>query len=271
MKICIQAGHINIQYNSDPQLRNGTGAPGEQEFTLRIANRLSEILRTKGFAVNQTDANSNSDPNVTNNDWDLFLAIHYDANVYGIGGGCISAPDPSVDASNAESKRIATIIEQSYFSPYIQDTGIVDHPERINNNMTLYYMWNVLTAKTPCALIECGVGGDAHDSVILADTERVCNAIAKGICKAFNVLWEPVVPPTPPTPPVAPPATNPGPSTTTTTTPTVPPVITPVNPCSTQNALITKLLADRVATNAIASKFHWFYQSDFNAIKKLSS
>lgn len=51
-------------------------------------------------------------------------------------------------------------------------------------------MWKFLSFKTPCVIIECGVGKDEHDSVILADTERVANAIVRGICKAFNVPFD---------------------------------------------------------------------------------
>jgi metal-dependent amidase/aminoacylase/carboxypeptidase family protein len=40
---------------------------------------------------------------------------------------------------------------------------------------------------------------DPHDKVILADTDRVSNAIARGICKAFNVNFDiPVPSPVPP-------------------------------------------------------------------------
>lgn len=193
MKLIIQAGHINIQFNSDTALRSGTGAPGEQKFTLRIANRLSEILRSKGFFVKQTDANANDDVAITKVDWDLFLAIHFEANVHGTGGGFLTAPDPSVDASNAESKRIAQALKDEYF----KNTGIAEHEEWITPAMTLYYMWATLSAKTPCVIIECGVGQDPHDSIILADTERVCNAIARGVCKAFGINFDQSTP-TPP-------------------------------------------------------------------------
>jgi N-acetylmuramoyl-L-alanine amidase len=199
-KIVLQAGHINCQNNSDPALRTQTGAPGEQELTLRITDALAPLLQSKGFTVIKTDANANDNSNILNNDWDFFLALHGDANVYGTGGGCITAPDPSVDQNNARSRSIVSDIEAVYFP----ESGIVDHPERINANMTFYYMWSSLTAKTPCGLLEMGVVQDPHDSVILADTQRVAAAIARGICKAFNVNYDapgtgglPVPPPPP--------------------------------------------------------------------------
>lgn len=197
--ICIQMGHVNIKYNCDTTLQSGTGAPNEATAMQRITNKLCEVLRTKGFNVTHTDANANCDKNITDKDFDLFLSIHWDANVYGTGGGFVDFPEPSTDDATLESQRIAKAIREEYFSG---NTGIVNHPERSNANTRYYYMWQYLTAKTPCVILECGVGADAHDSVILADTDRICNGIARGICKAFNVPFDTVIPvPVPPTPP----------------------------------------------------------------------
>jgi N-acetylmuramoyl-L-alanine amidase len=177
IKICLQAGHWNVTTGQ-------TGAPGEQELNVRIMMRLKDILISKGFQLFLVDANPPADQ--ISQDFDLFLALHGDANIYGTGGGVITAPDPNYDSVNAESKRIAQCIQDEYFN----HSGIVNHPERINVNMTRYYMWNLLTRQTPCVILEMGVVQDAHDKVILADTDRVCNAIARGICKAFNVPFE---------------------------------------------------------------------------------
>ena len=189
--ILIGAGHINVKHNSIVALRSSTGAPGEQEFTLRIASRLSEILRQKGFNVKQTDANANDDATVTKPDWDLALFCHYDANIYGTGGGFADFPEPSTDGATVESQRIVKALEDEYF----KHSGIVNVPKRRNANTKYYYMWSRLSSKTPCAILECGVGLDAHDKVILADTDIVCNAIARGICKAFNVPFDAPTPP----------------------------------------------------------------------------
>lgn len=199
--ICLQAGHQNTPTNCVPAYRSGTGAPDEVGFTIRIRDRLSQILQLKGFQIQLVDANFNCDPNADKH-FDLFLAIHYDANVYGTGGGFVDFPEPSTDQATAESQRIVKAIVDEYF----KNTGIVNVPSRSNGNTRYYYMWQYLSADTPCAIIECGVGKDAHDNVILNDTDRVCNAIARGICKAFNVPFDAVTPtPTPP-PVVTPPA-----------------------------------------------------------------
>lgn len=175
--ICLQAGH-------EGRTSGGTGAPGEQELNIRIRNRLSEILISKGFSVQKVTA----DPATTevNKDFDLFLALHGDANVYGTGGGFVDFPEPSTDGATAESQRIAKIITDEYF----KHSEIVNHPERSNKNTRYYYMWSKLSAKTPCVIIEMGVVQDSHDKVLLADTDRVANALARGICRAFDIPFD---------------------------------------------------------------------------------
>lgn len=192
--ICLQAGHENISNNCSLNLRSSTGAPGEAAFTVRIRNRLSEILISKGFQVQLVDANYNCDPEAPKKDFDLFLAIHYDADSPNGSGGCIGTPDPSQDSATLESVRIRDVMRSEYF----KNTGINENNNKIGANILYYYMWADLSAKTPCVLIECGEGKDSHDSVILADTDRVCNAIARGICKAFDMPFDVPAPiPTP--------------------------------------------------------------------------
>lgn len=181
----LQAGHAGVTSGA-------TGAPGEQELNKRIRNRLSEILISKGFQLYLVDANPPQ--NQLTQDFDLFLAIHGDANVYGTGGGFVDHPEPSTDDATVESQRIDKEIESEYFNR----TGIVNHPERSNANTRYYYMWKQLSAKTPCVIIELGVVQDAHDKVILTDTERVCEGLARGICKAFGVPYDVVAPAPPP-------------------------------------------------------------------------
>ena len=200
MKICLQMGHINAKNNIEPSLRASTGAPGEIELTKRITDRVSSMLRDRGFEVLQTDACGNSDPKVTDTDWDLFLAIHGDADYAGDGGGgFIDFPDPSVDSATVESQRIKIAIESEYF----KHSEILNTPHS-NPNTKFYYMWRYLTANTPCCLIELGQVQDPHDKVLLADTNRIASAVTRGVCKAFNVPFDIPVPPTPPTPPIHP-------------------------------------------------------------------
>ena len=228
--ICLQAGHQNIKDNCNINLRSSTGASGEVEFTVRIRDRLSQILISKGFQIQLVDANFNCSSE-NQKDFDLFLAIHFDANIYGTGGGFVDKPDPSVDSATIESEKIRKTIEDEYF----KNTGIVNMPQRSNVNTKYYYMWAALTAKTPCVIIECGVDQDAHDKVILADTDRVCNAIARGVCSAFSVSFDAPIP--------------------------VPP-IPPVDQCLIYKQKLAEI-------NTIAGKSYWFYRGTFSTIKKL--
>lgn len=188
--ICLQAGHQNAKNNCDVGLRSGTGAPGEAEFTVRVRDALSKILISKGFQIQLVDATFNCDPNVGKRDYDLFLTIHYDADVYGKGGGFTDFPEPNTDFSTKESQRISKEIASEYF----KHSGI-EQISRSNANTRYYYMWKFLSAKTPCVIIEAGVGQNAHDKVILTDTNRVANAMARGICKAFKIQFDAPPPP----------------------------------------------------------------------------
>jgi N-acetylmuramoyl-L-alanine amidase len=193
MKICIQAGHINVKNNSIVALRGSTGAPGEQELNLRIANRLSSVLRDRGFEVKQTDACANDDKSITSQDWDLFLALHGDSDYAGDNGsGFADFPEPSTDGATAESQRICTLINQSYF-PEVK----INYVNHSNANTRYYYMWKYLSAKTPCVLLEMGQVQDPHDKVLLANTDLIANGIGRAICKAFNVNFDssPIIPP----------------------------------------------------------------------------
>jgi len=178
-KILLQAGHEGITTGA-------TGAPEEKANNIRIRARLSEILISKGFQLFLADANFKSSEH-----FDLALALHCDANYPGDeGGGFLACADPSVDGVWNESDRIRDAIDSVYF----ERTGIRRVQSRENANTLYYYWWYNLSLDTPCVLIEMGESIDPHDKVILADTERVATAIARGICKAFNVAYDAPIP-----------------------------------------------------------------------------
>jgi N-acetylmuramoyl-L-alanine amidase len=180
-KIILQAGHEGVTSGQ-------TGAPGEQELTVRIRNRLSTILQSKGFQLFLVDANP-PDSQI-NQDFDLFLALHGDSDYPNDNGsGFTDYPEPSTDQATIESQRLAKVIASEYF----KNSGI-NEVSHSNPNTRYYYMWNRLSAATPCVILEMGQVADPHDKVILADTDRVCNAIARGICKAFNVNFDTTTP-----------------------------------------------------------------------------
>lgn len=235
MKIVLQSGHSNIQFNDITSLRGSTGSPQELTKNYKITSRTAELLRERGFTVKQTDANANMDTTITNVDWDLFLAIHCDADSAS-NGGFTDYPEPSTDGATVESQRIANRIADKFFP----ESGITFRPERRQKSagVMYYYMWQYLSSKTPCVLIEMGESVDAHDMVILNDTERCAIALSRGICLAFNVTYDL---PTPTQTSANPPqstqtstttttpttTTSTPPTTTTTSTTQIPPVIMP--------------------------------------------
>lgn len=187
--ICLQAGHQNAKSNCDPNLRGGTGAPGEVDFTIRVRDRLSQILLAKkntdgsdAFMVQLVDATANCDTNLPKTDFSLFLSIHYDADIYNAGGGFTDFPEPNTDGVTKESQRIAKAIADEYF-PFVG----IDNISRSNKNTRYFYMWKFLSFDTPCVIIECGVGQNPRDKAILQDTEKVARGIARGIFKAFSI------------------------------------------------------------------------------------
>lgn len=160
-----------------------TGAPGERDWNIKITDMLYQILKDKA-EVYICDAFANKDKKVTETDWDLFLAVHYDSDSYKDSGGFVDTPDPSIDFATKESNRIAKVISDYYFST----TSIKNMPRRSNANTKFYYMWSALTPKTPCVLIECGVGWRKPDDYeILRKYDFIANTIAKAITLALNI------------------------------------------------------------------------------------
>lgn len=161
-----------------------TGAPGERDWTTKIVPMIATNLRKSGVEVYETDAFGNNDKTVTGTDWDLFLAVHYDADIYNDSGGFVDIPDKSVDFSHKESKRIFEIISDHYF----KTTKIKNVQARSNANTKFYYMWQSLTAKTPCNIIECGVGWRKPDDYNkLREYDFIAKTLSDAICKALGV------------------------------------------------------------------------------------
>lgn len=197
MKILIVAGHQNVQYNSIISLHGNTGTIGELEINIRVANRVSAMLRARKFEVVQSDANANDDKSITGTDFNLALAIHCDMDIANDrGGGMVGSGDKTVDSSWVESLRIKKVFDEVYF----KETQIVNK-NIVTVGMAKYYLWQYLSAKTPCVLIEMGQAMDPHDKVLLANTELIASAIVRSICKAFNVSYEIETNPVPPTDP----------------------------------------------------------------------
>lgn len=180
MKVCIQAGHSNTTTGQ-------TGAPGEKDWNEKIVPIIAEKLRAKGVEVYETDANAFKDNKVTSTDWDMFLAVHYDADIYNDRGGFVDYPDPAADMVWETSKKLAESLRDHYFST----TGIPERYSRSNANTKFYYMWSELTANTPCVIIECGVGWrKPQDYEILRDYDFIAMTICDGVLKGLGLYDE---------------------------------------------------------------------------------
>lgn len=174
-RVAIQAGHKGVTSGA-------TGAPNERDWNSKIVPMIAERLRNKGVEVYETDAKGDS--TVFNTDWDLFLAVHYDADVYNDRGGFVDYPDASIDQVWSESKRLAEALRDHYF----KTTGIPERYSRSNANTKFYYMWSNLTAKTPCVLIECGVGNrKPQDYEVLRQYDFIADTISDGVLKGLGL------------------------------------------------------------------------------------
>ncbi len=186
MKIVLQAGHENIKNNCDTALRGSTGAGGEVEINIAVRNTTAELLEKAGVNVKKVDANFNCEKTSADEDYDLFLAIHCDMDYPDDkGSGFCDFPEPSTDGATERSQYLAKTI-QDYFFPAVG----INIKSRSNANTRYFYMWKHLSLKTPCVLIEMGQVKDAHDSVILKDTEKVSKALANAILQALGLQDE---------------------------------------------------------------------------------
>lgn len=178
-KICLQAGHWK-------RTTGATGAPGEREWNVKIVGMITDILIERGAEVYMADAFADTDDKVTGTDWDLFLSVHYDADIYNDRGGFVDVP--KVDYASQESRRIADIIRMEYFPK----TKIPEKPTRSNANTQNYYMWSALSKDTPCVIIECGVGWrKPEDYNTLRNYDLIANTLADAICRALSIPLEP--------------------------------------------------------------------------------
>ena len=193
--IVLQAGHANIQDNCSPDMRSGTGAPGEKDWTPTIATAVRAILLDHGVAAAVVDANFNCRPDVAQ-DWEAVVSIHYQANLPTPSGFFVGAGDPTEDGARDKSAALA----QAIFSQYQRITGLPWRPSWNNVNVTHYYLFEKLSSATPFCLIECGVGAPGapdHDFLWSSDgINKVAGGIAAGILTYLGKpLSSPVVTP----------------------------------------------------------------------------
>ena len=177
MKIAIQAGHKNMTSGA-------TGATGERAWTDKTTALVSQFLKLAGQEVVLCDAFANVDSKITGTDWDLFLAVHYDADIYNDRGGFTDFPSPEVDDSNARSKELSEKIGKYFF----EKTGI-PYKSRSNANTKYYYMWESLSSKTPCVIIECGIGNRKPEdfNTLQTNIDTTAKTLAQAILYSLDL------------------------------------------------------------------------------------
>lgn len=180
MRVLLQAGHYP----------SGGGAPGEAAWAFDLAHRIASRLEAQGVEVAVIgDFLNQPAPPQCAEDWALFVALHYDADIYPNRTGCF-ADRALNDPMGAESDRAIAAWEAAY----LPATGIPLHNERRNANTNQYYAFRATTANTPGILIEHGVGQGLDQTILFDGIDFVADADAAAI---FDFLGVVPVPPEP--------------------------------------------------------------------------
>ena len=175
MKICIDAGHGG----KDP------GACGnglkEKDITLNIAKSVSEILKKQGFEVYQTrtsdiyDSPDEKAQKGNSYNADLFVSIH-----------CNSAVDTTATGTevliygyDSTNEVIANHILNNLVELGLRNRGIKTRPDLAILRET----------KMSAVIAETAFISNINDSKLLLDYNKFAEAIAKGICRYYGVVY----------------------------------------------------------------------------------
>lgn len=199
----VQAGHQNINANCDPLLHGGTGAPGEIDWTPRVADAVVQLLIRNGVDARHVDANFNCASDVGSN-FDGVLAIHYNSDPPDESGYFIGVGDPNVDGNAAGSAALMNSLRTAYqAATHLELRQNWDSP-----NISGYYLFRSLSPATPFALAECGTGapGAPDHDFLWNNIDIVALGLANGVLLFMGkqVITPPPSPPSPPEPPPSP-------------------------------------------------------------------
>jgi hypothetical protein len=184
-RVLIQAGH-SAQF--PPYRTGGGGAPGEAAWATDLAAVLAGRLRAAGVEVVcvgawlVNGAVVKAPALVTDEDYDLFLSLHYDAAIYAQNTGCIVARAAN-DPVGALADRFITIWQRRYPAAL----GIPLHQERVNPNMTDYYAFRDTTARTPGVILEHGVGQGLDHATLFDRIDEVARVDAACVLEYLGI------------------------------------------------------------------------------------
>jgi hypothetical protein len=184
-RVLIQAGH-SAQF--PPHRTGGGGAPGEAAWATDLAAVLTGRLRAAGVEVVcvgawlVNGAVVQAPALVTDEHYDLFLSLHYDAATYAENTGCIVARAAN-DPVGALADRFIAIWQRRYPAA----TGIPLHQERVNPNMTNYYAFRDTTAQTPGVILEHGVGQGLDHATLFDRIDEVARVDAACVLEYLGI------------------------------------------------------------------------------------
>ncbi len=159
----------------------------EWEFNYPTAKKLGQLLEYNGFRIIYTSDTEKDTPLKTRTDRaneanaDLLISIHYNAfqSVWGTHGGIETYHYPS---SN-NGKKLAELVQEEL----IRET-------RLRNRGVKSANFQILReTKMPSILCECGFMDNLEEAQLMLDEEyqwKCARAMAKGICKYFNVEYK---------------------------------------------------------------------------------
>jgi hypothetical protein len=185
VRVLIQAGH-SAQF--PPYRTGGGGAPGEAAWATDLAAVLAGRLRAAGVEVVCVGAwlvNGKlvaAPTTVIDEDYDLFLSLHYDAAIYAQNTGCIVARAAN-DPVGALADRFIAIWQRRYPAA----TGIPLHQERVNPNMTDYYAFHATTTQTPGVILEHGVGQGLDHATLFDRIDEVARVDAACVLEYLGI------------------------------------------------------------------------------------
>lgn len=140
------------------------GAPGEAEWVMQLNDRITAKANAVGISVVRVPGDLQDHPEF-HSDYDVFLAPHYDANIYGEGGWFWDRAAASTTADKDDA--IGAIFQRRYLTiPNVPPSRF----NRRNANTRDYYGFRLTSVNTPGYLVEHGVGAvDAPDYQWLRD------------------------------------------------------------------------------------------------------
>lgn len=186
--IAIDNGHgKNTAGKRTPVFPSTNTLVHEWEFNYPTAKKLGELLEYNGFRILYTSDTEKDTPLKTRTDRaneanaDLLISIHYNAfqSVWGTHGGIETYHYPS---SN-NGKKLAELVQEEL----IRETGLRNRGVKSANFQILR------ETKMPSILCECGFMDNLEEAQLMLDEEyqwKCARAMAKGICKYFNVEYK---------------------------------------------------------------------------------